>query len=118
MLVDELDLLATKNEKVLYNLFEWPTRRGSRLIVIGIANTMDLPERLSSRVSSRMGACRVELLKTLAKCSRQSTTDLHCIHLHTTREHHQGSCRASQSLCTCAFLLPRPLLPFALLRLP
>lgn len=58
VLVDELDLLITKNEKVLYNLFEWPARKGSRLIVIGIANTMDLPERLSSRIGSRMGTLR------------------------------------------------------------
>lgn len=55
LLVDELDQLITKNERVLYNLFEWPSRKGSKLIVIGIANTMDLPERLSSRIGSRMG---------------------------------------------------------------
>ena len=45
--------------KVLYNLCEWPTRKGSRLAVIGIANTLDLPERLMPRVASRLGSRRV-----------------------------------------------------------
>ena len=40
---------------MLYNLFEWPTRRLARLIVLAIANTMDLPERvMMKRVSSRL----------------------------------------------------------------
>jgi len=54
-LVDEIDFLLTKDENVIYNLFDWPLQVGSRLIIIGIANIMDLPERLSSRVRSRLG---------------------------------------------------------------
>ena len=39
----------------MYHLFDWPTRRRSKLIVIAIANTMDLPERMMiNRVSSRL----------------------------------------------------------------
>lgn len=37
--------------QVLYNLFEWPLRRGAQLAVIGVANTMDLPERLLPRIA-------------------------------------------------------------------
>ncbi|KAJ8599815.1 hypothetical protein CTAYLR_004018 [Chrysophaeum taylorii] len=55
-LVDELDWLVTKDQSVLYNLFDWPTRN-ARLAVIGVANTMDLPERLDAKVRSRLG-CR------------------------------------------------------------
>ena len=56
VLVDELDLLVNKNQKVIYNLFDWPFHPHSRLIVIAIANTMDLPERLlANKVSSRLG---------------------------------------------------------------
>jgi hypothetical protein len=44
---------------VLYNLFNWPMLQHSRLVVVGIANTMDLPERLLPRVSSRMGMKRI-----------------------------------------------------------
>eukprot|EP01018_Ginkgo_biloba_P017104 Gb_26632 [translate_table: standard] len=59
LLVDELDLLVTRNQSVLYNIFDWPTRAHSRLIVIGIANTMDLPEKLLPRIASRMGMQRL-----------------------------------------------------------
>ncbi|EPX70472.1 origin recognition complex subunit Orc1 [Schizosaccharomyces octosporus yFS286] len=60
VLMDELDQLVTNNQKVLYNFFNWPSLPHSRLIVIAVANTMDLPERiLSNRISSRLGLSRV-----------------------------------------------------------
>jgi len=59
LLVDELDYLLTKQQKVIYNIFDWPTKSTAKLVVIGIANTMDLPERLLPRVASRMGTTRV-----------------------------------------------------------
>lgn len=46
LLVDELDALITQKQTLLYNLFEWPCNQNSRLLVISIANTMNLPERL------------------------------------------------------------------------
>ena len=58
VLMDELDQLVTKNQAVMYNFFNWPTLRHSRLIVLAVANTMDLPERtLSNKISSRLGSC-------------------------------------------------------------
>ncbi|PRW61222.1 Origin recognition complex subunit 1 [Chlorella sorokiniana] len=59
VLVDEMDLLVNKTQTVLYNLFEWPGRKGSRLSIIGVANTMDLPERLHPRIGSRLAGRRV-----------------------------------------------------------
>ncbi|KAJ3673002.1 hypothetical protein LUZ60_006376 [Juncus effusus] len=59
LLIDELDLLLTRNQSVLYNILDWPTRPNSKLVVIGIANTMDLPEKLLPRISSRMGIQRL-----------------------------------------------------------
>ncbi|XP_046385697.1 origin recognition complex subunit 1 isoform X2 [Ischnura elegans] len=60
LLVDELDLLCTRRQDVVYNLMDWPSRAHSRLVVITIANTMDLPERvLMSKVCSRMGLTRL-----------------------------------------------------------
>lgn len=56
--MDELDQLVTKNQSVMYNFFNWPGLRHSRLIVLAVANTMDLPERtLSNKISSRLGLC-------------------------------------------------------------
>lgn len=60
VLMDELDQLATRNNAVMYNFFNWPGLRHSRLIVLAVANTMDLPERtLSNKISSRLGLTRV-----------------------------------------------------------
>ncbi|GAB2246108.1 hypothetical protein Droror1_Dr00001601 [Drosera rotundifolia] len=59
LLIDELDLLVNKNQSVLYNILDWPTKPNSKLVVIGIANTMDLPEKLLPRISSRMGIQRL-----------------------------------------------------------
>lgn len=60
LLVDELDLLWTHKQDVLYNLFDWPTHKGARLVVLTIANTMDLPERIMmNRVASRLGLTRM-----------------------------------------------------------
>lgn len=51
----QLDLLWTQKQDVMYNLFDWPTHKGARLVVLAIANTMDLPERIMmNRVSSRL----------------------------------------------------------------
>lgn len=54
-LLDELDFLVSGNESVVYNFFDWPQLPNSSLIVVGIANTMDLPERLTNKARSRMG---------------------------------------------------------------
>lgn len=60
VLMDELDQLVTKNQGVMYNFFNWPGLRHSRLIVMAVANTMDLPERtLSNKISSRLGLTRI-----------------------------------------------------------
>lgn len=60
LLVDELDFLCTKRQDVVYNLLDWPTKSTAQLIVVTIANTMDLPERvLMGRVTSRLGLTRL-----------------------------------------------------------
>ncbi|PVU99966.1 hypothetical protein BB559_000210 [Furculomyces boomerangus] len=58
--VDELDVLVTKSQSIMYNLFDWPSRPNSRLVIITVANTMDLPERmLHHKISSRLGLKRI-----------------------------------------------------------
>ena len=59
LLVDELDMLCTKKQDVLYNLFDWPYKKNSKWIVIAIANAMNLPEQVMSKISSRLGLTRL-----------------------------------------------------------
>lgn len=57
VLVDELDQMLTKRQDVLYSFFNWPHVPHSRLVVVAVANTMDLPEReLSGKIRSRLGS--------------------------------------------------------------
>ncbi|THD21977.1 Origin recognition complex subunit 1 [Fasciola hepatica] len=78
LVIDELDLLCTRRQDVLYNLFDWPARsargRGRYLLVVlAIANTMDLPERLlHPRVASRLGMTRL----TFAPYSHQQLVQI------------------------------------------
>lgn len=54
--MDELDQLVTPKQDVIYNFFNWPSIARSKLIVIAVANTHDLPERvMSGKVRSRLG---------------------------------------------------------------
>jgi origin recognition complex subunit 1 len=72
VLMDELDQLVTKNQSVMYNFFNWPGLRHSRLIVLAVANTMDLPERtLSNKISSRLGMYRDFILQLCPISSQQ-----------------------------------------------
>uniref|UniRef100_A0AC35FIB7 Origin recognition complex subunit 1 n=1 Tax=Panagrolaimus sp. PS1159 TaxID=55785 RepID=A0AC35FIB7_9BILA len=60
LVVDELDMLCTKSQDVVYDIFDWASTEEARFSVIAIANTLDLPERvLKQRVSSRMGYTRL-----------------------------------------------------------
>lgn len=60
LLVDELDILCNRRQDVVYNLLDWPSKSSAQLVVITIANTMDLPERLlMGKVASRLGLTRL-----------------------------------------------------------
>lgn len=59
LVLDEMDVLLARKQKVLYDVLEWPTRKNARMAVIGIANTMDLPERMLPRLGSRLGLNRL-----------------------------------------------------------
>nr|XP_032835727.1 origin recognition complex subunit 1-like [Petromyzon marinus] len=60
LILDELDLLVTRRQDLLYSLSDWATGGSSCLILLAIANTLDLPERVMlTRVSSRLGLTRM-----------------------------------------------------------
>lgn len=46
LVLDEIDQLSSKNQSVLYKIFEWPTIPRSKIVIIGIANSLDLTDRL------------------------------------------------------------------------
>lgn len=56
IVIDELDLLYNdKRQTVFYSLFDWPTHAENKVILIGIANAMDLSERFIRSGRSRCG---------------------------------------------------------------
>eukprot|EP01117_Protostelium_nocturnum_P017122 TRINITY_DN6916_c0_g1_i3.p1 TRINITY_DN6916_c0_g1~~TRINITY_DN6916_c0_g1_i3.p1 ORF type:complete len:339 (-),score=59.59 TRINITY_DN6916_c0_g1_i3:39-1055(-) len=57
--IDELDMLVTKNQAVLYNFFEWTLRMNSVLTIVAISNTMNLLDMMVPRVASRVGKRRI-----------------------------------------------------------
>jgi origin recognition complex subunit 1 len=59
VILDEMDSIVTKSQKVLYNLFDWASNPSSNLSIIGVANTMDLTERLQPRIASRLAGNKV-----------------------------------------------------------
>ena len=61
MVLDEIDSLDSKSQEVLYTMFEWPSHPKSRLVLIGIANALDLTDRILPRLQARP-KCKPELL--------------------------------------------------------
>lgn len=51
--LDEIDHLLTLDLEILYTLFEWSLQRSSRLVVVGIANALDLTDRFLPRLKAR-----------------------------------------------------------------
>lgn len=53
MVLDEVDQLVGKKQSVLYTIFEWPAKPNSNLLLIGIANSLDLTDRCLSRLHAK-----------------------------------------------------------------
>lgn len=52
IVLDEVDKLENKNHDVLYTIFQWPRLDSSKVIVIGISNTLDFTTRSLKRLQS------------------------------------------------------------------
>ncbi|KFM73522.1 Cell division control protein 6-like protein, partial [Stegodyphus mimosarum] len=50
LILDEIDQLDCKGQQILYSLFEWPQMPKSTLILIGIANALDMTDRMLPRL--------------------------------------------------------------------
>lgn len=54
LVLDEIDCLgSTAGKEILYKLFEWPCLELSRLVLIGIANALDLTKRILPRLAAK-----------------------------------------------------------------
>ncbi|XP_076670842.1 cell division cycle 6 [Andrena cerasifolii] len=53
LILDEIDQLESKKQSVLYSIFEWPSIQRSKLILVGIANALDLTDRILPRLQAR-----------------------------------------------------------------
>ncbi|XP_070172804.1 cell division control protein 6 homolog isoform X1 [Polyergus mexicanus] len=53
LVLDEIDQLESKKQSVLYSIFEWPSIPESKLILVGIANALDLTDRILPRLQAR-----------------------------------------------------------------
>ncbi|MCJ1443159.1 MAG: AAA ATPase [Stictis urceolatum] len=51
--LDEIDHILTLDIEILYTIFEWALNPASRLILVGIANALDLTDRFLPRLKSR-----------------------------------------------------------------
>ncbi|KAJ3182876.1 AAA ATPase [Gaertneriomyces sp. JEL0708] len=81
VVLDEVDRLITKDQDILYQLFEWPMLAHSRLVLIGIANAIDLTDRFLPRLKAKN--CEPQLLnfvpydvKDISEIIKQR---LHCL---------------------------------------
>ncbi|KAB0797562.1 hypothetical protein PPYR_08555 [Photinus pyralis] len=50
LVLDEMDQLYSINQTVLYTIFEWPAKVNCKLILIGIANALDMVDRILPRL--------------------------------------------------------------------
>jgi cell division control protein 6 len=66
LVLDEIDQLESKCQEVLYTLFEWPYLNNSKLILVGIANALDLTDRILPRISVSISQCLKFVSKVLS----------------------------------------------------
>lgn len=74
LVLDEIDQLESKRQSVLYSIFEWPSLPGAKLILVGMANALDLTDRILPRLQ-----VRCELKPTLmhfASYTKQQICDI------------------------------------------
>ncbi|QIX00620.1 hypothetical protein AMS68_006137 [Peltaster fructicola] len=69
VVLDEVDRLVELDLALLYNLFEWSLSAKSRLILVGIANALDLTDRCLPQLRSR--SLKPELLPFLPYSAAQ-----------------------------------------------
>ncbi|GAB1598912.1 cell division control protein 6 homolog [Argonauta hians] len=54
LVLDEIDQLDNKHHEVLYEIFGWPALPNSSSVLIGVANSLDLTDRILPRLQARL----------------------------------------------------------------
>lgn len=72
VVLDEIDSLLSGECEVLYSIFEWATHQSSSLVLIGIANALDLTDRFLPRLKTRN--VKPQLLPFLPYSAQQIST--------------------------------------------
>merc|ERR1712154_440580 len=68
VIIDEMDGLLTNNkQQILYHLFGWTKRKNSKLILFGIANSIDLTDRFLPRLKQRKFEPELMIFKPYTK---------------------------------------------------
>ncbi|XP_014471614.1 PREDICTED: cell division control protein 6 homolog [Dinoponera quadriceps] len=74
LVLDEIDQLESRKQAVLYSIFEWPSLMNSKLILIGVANALDLTDRILPRLQAR---CELKpTLMHFASYTKQQIVDI------------------------------------------
>ena len=98
VVLDEIDQLLSRHQQVLYHLFELASAKGSRLILIGVANALDLTDRFLPRLAARGAMPRTITFTPYSNAELQSII----IQRVEPVERSDGSClidRAAVKLC-------------------
>lgn len=62
LVLDEIDELIEKKQSILYTIFEWPALLNAKIVLIGIANSLDLTNRALSRLQTQSTAVKPRLM--------------------------------------------------------
>lgn len=79
VILDEVDTLVTRSQSLLYDILDWSTT-ASNIAVICISNSMNLPEKMLPRISSRLGVHRLSFPPYTAADLRTILTNLLASH--------------------------------------
>uniref|UniRef100_A0A8D8VCG5 Cell division control protein 6 homolog n=1 Tax=Cacopsylla melanoneura TaxID=428564 RepID=A0A8D8VCG5_9HEMI len=54
LILDEIDALESRKQTILYTIFEWPSIVSSKLVLVGVANALDLTDRMLPRLEANV----------------------------------------------------------------
>ncbi|KAL0265887.1 UNVERIFIED_CONTAM: hypothetical protein PYX00_011604 [Menopon gallinae] len=91
--IDEIDMLMNRKQDILYNIFDLPYTRDSKLMILAVSNTMNLPEKFFDPkrgsvelATKRIGAISGDVRKLLNVIERAKESPKKDITIHDVDE--------------------------------